>query len=211
MGYRQELLECLSETQALYKQIEEQGLSAKVRHIHALRKDAFLAKYDDYFNLERYQLALNFVLSDVYSSLDNEKRDLKISTAFSSMSKVLPDSILETIAKAVSYNCNMLKLDAMLAAKESLTGVSAYEELLKDTDAKQASNDLVDDFVALANNIHVFTAKPFMQLTLKASRIPARAANLEELQDFLERCFTAFKKMRQPKAFLQDYKQRETL
>lgn len=210
MSLKQELLASLAEIATLYEDIQKQGLQANITILHQQRERTFRARYNDYWQRSRYQPALSFILSDVYSALNHEPRDTKVAKAFNSMSRVLPDAMLETITRAVSYNRRMLAFDRHLAeAIEFESCDDYYDYLEKDPQLYEQHKVLVDEFIQLARNIHHFVKKPFMQMTLKASRIPAKAANLLELQDFLERCFNAFKSMRDPSAFLNDYAERE--
>lgn len=210
MTLKQELLTSLAEIEALYQNIDRQGLQSSITILHQQRERTFRVRYEDYWLQSRYQPALSFILSDVYSALNHEPRDTKVAKAFNSMSRVLPDAMLETITRAVSYNRRMLAFDQHLAETIELESCDDYYAYLaSDQQLYDQHKVLVDEFIQLARNIHHFVKKPFMQMTLKASRIPAKAANLLELQDFLERCFNAFKSMRDPSAFLNDYAHRE--
>lgn len=209
MSLKQQLFENLEETQSLYKAIADNDERSSIMHLHNIRQQAFRKNYQDYFQQARYQPALEFILTDVYSSLLHEKRDAKITKAFNNMSRVLPETILETIAKAVCFNCDMLRLDSQLIRQAHWSTELSYKELLTNSELNNVYIDLVHDFISLAEMIDYFVKKPLMQMTLKASRIPARAANLGELQEFLESCFKVFKTMRSPHAFLKDYKDRE--
>lgn len=210
MSLKQQLFDSLEETQALYKFFADNDMQVAISRLHDSRGEMFKQNYQDYFDLARYQPALHFILSDVYSSLLHERRDAKITKAFSSMSRVLPESILETITKAVCFNFNMLNFDKQLVVNMDLnTDDCCYKSLINNDELKRLHVELTDDFIELTETIHYFVKKPFMRMTLKASRMPARAANLTELQEFLENCFSVFKTMRNPQTFLQDYRRRE--
>lgn len=206
-----DLLHDLESLVACYTQIETDHLQNQINALHRWRKACFLENYHDYFQQARYQAALHFILSDVYPDLTHQPRDLKIAKAFTSMQRILPDKILQTIARAVHYKQAILLFDVALVSEgdEQIDTTTIQQKIQAMPAAQQEHQRLVNLFCELTQTIHVLVKNPFIRATLKASRLPAKAANLMELQDFLERCFAVFKTLRDPSDFLKDYQQRE--
>ena len=62
----------------------------------------------------------------------------------------------------------------------------------------------------MGRDLDSLVTKPLVYRTLKLMRTPARLAGLEDLQDFLERGFEAFRAMGGAQAFLEVVESRET-
>ena len=127
------------------------------------------------------------------------------------MARILPASAVETAALAIELEAVSEELDQRLA--EALpegpiteeTYARAYRSCAR-AEERQRQIDLID---AVGRRLDALVAKPFVGSTLKLMRQPARMAGLADLQDFLERGFEAFRRMKGADDFLALLKRRE--
>lgn len=154
--------------------------------------------------------AATFFLDDLYGPQDLTKRDADLERVVSAMERMLPVPALHIIAKAIALDALSESLDAAMAAR--LGNEFAEEDYIGayrvvGTQAERARQiDLVE---LVGNSLCDLIAIPMIATTMKMMRGPARLAKLGELQNFLERGFSAFKSMKDPRAFVEKVVQRE--
>ena len=211
-------------TAALERQLE------RVARLHAERRaDPNLARalarlsdwqasrlgvtYADLAAQPRYADAIAFFKTDLYGAVDFTRRDADLARAAPVMARMLPDRVLETVAKAMELNALSQDLDRTLLAHLPRAGgtftVTEYCRAYRAMDnrpARELQIQLIGEFGAA---IDVYVKKPLLRTALMMMRHPARAAGLAVLQEFLERGFTAFRKMRGAAEFLATIDRRE--
>lgn len=164
----------------------------------------------DWLAASQSSAAAIFFLNDLYGPDDLTQRDANLERVIPTMERLLPVSALEAIVDAVALDALSEKLDAAMARKlgESFTEeeyIAAYAECTSRTDRKRQ----LDYVESVGNTLCELVRIPLMGSTLAVMRGPAKLANLEELQSFLERGFKAFKKMKRPQDFVATIIQRE--
>ena len=171
------------------------------------------ATYADLAAQPRYADAIAFFKTDLYGSADFTRRDADLARAAPVMTRMLPDHVIETVAKAMELNALSQDLDRTLLthlprAAGTFT-VAEYCRAYRTMDnrsARELQIQLIGEFGAA---IDVYVRKPVLRTALMMMRHPARAAGLAVLQEFLERGFTAFRKMRGATEFLATIDRRE--
>ena len=171
------------------------------------------ATHADLVAQPRYADAIAFFKTDLYGSADFTRRDADLARAAPVMARMLPDRVIETVAKAMKLNALSQDLDRTLLAHlprgHGTFTVAEYCRAYRAMDNRRERElqiRLIGEFGAA---IDAYVAKPLLRTALLMMRHPARAAGLAVLQEFLERGFSAFRKMRGAAKFLATIDRRE--
>jgi hypothetical protein len=156
--------------------------------------------------------AAQFFLTDLYGEHDVSKRDADVERVIPSMERLLPVPALQTLTEAIMLDALSESLDTAMALRlgerfDESEYIVAYREVTRRVDREHQ----LAYVNSLGNALCDLLAIPFIATTLKIMRGPAKLANLIELHDFLERGFTAFKKMENPRFFVSNVMKRETI
>ncbi len=170
--------------------------------------------YPDLDAVPRYAPAMGFFETDLYGGGDFAKRDADLVRVVPAMKRLLPASVIETVAAAVELNALSQELDRALIdelwSQGERFGVAdycaAYRRMGQYRRRQHQIRLMGDVGVALDR----FVQKPMIRGALVLMRKPARVAGLTALQDFLERGFNAFAQMRGAVEFLAVIESRET-
>jgi len=151
-----------------------------------------------------------FFFDELYGAHDLSQRDADMERIVPTLQRLLPLNALHTITEAIALDALSERLDTAMAQQvgrkvNEARYIAAYREALTPADrARQL--ELVD---ALGVSLCELVRVPLLNTTLKMMRGPARLAGLGDLQQFLERGFAAFKRMRQPQDFVATIVRRE--
>ncbi len=148
----------------------------------------------------RFSAAAKFFLGDLYGPRDLGAHIDEVRRVVPVMVRTLPESGLATVARAVELNALSEDLDgAMVEAIGEAAGrldnevyAAAYAEVGRQDDRRRQLDLIAECGAALDRLTHV----RFIGAALKLMHKPAHLAGLGELQDFLERGYEAFGKMR---------------
>jgi hypothetical protein len=170
------------------------------------------ATYADLAADERYRDAVAFFRNDLYGA-DFAERDAELGRAVPMMARMLPESVLVAVANAIELNALSQELDRLLIAQlprhdESFT-VAEYCGAYRAMGERAARERQIRLTGEVGSALDAFVQKPFVQTALMMMRHPARAAGFAVLQEFLERGYSAFRKMRGAASFLAMIGQRE--
>jgi len=154
--------------------------------------------------------AAQFFLTDLYGSGDLTKRDANLARVIPLMERTLPVAALRTITNAVALDALSEKLDLAMVAHlgQNFTEadyIACYRNWTGRADRERQLGYVELVGAALCELVH----KPMIGSTLALMRGPARLANLSDLQNFLERGFKAFRKMKNPEVFAMTIVRRE--
>lgn len=154
--------------------------------------------------------AAEFFLSDVYGDQDFAQRDADIARVMPMMQRLLPESLLDTIAAGIELGTLTHALDLDVA--EALQGLASRRKRLDAELYARAYRDVGDQArrkrqIALIGKVGRGLARAVstggVALLLRISRGPARAAGLSALQGFLERGFDAFGQLQDANGFIE--------
>jgi hypothetical protein len=144
-----------------------------------------------------------FFLEELYGAHDLSQRDTDLERIAPTMQRVLPADALQTITEAMRLDALAERLDTAMAR---LLGPQFTEsDYLRAYRSALAPDDRVRQLEliqALGDSLSQLVRVPMLNTTLKLMRGPARLAGLGSLQQFLERGFSSFKRMKQPRAFV---------
>ncbi|MFN8768263.1 MAG: FFLEELY motif protein [Lysobacteraceae bacterium] len=149
-----------------------------------------------------------FFLSDLYGDQDFSGRDRDVEKIMPVMVHLLPDSLLVAARDAIGLHALSHALDLrMVAAMEARRwrrlDQDRYGMVYRDCGLPRVRARQIALIVAVGRNLDAAVRRHGVHRILKASRLPARAAGLSELQGFLERGFDAFERLGGADRFLE--------
>lgn len=172
--------------------------------------------FQDFLANPRMRPAAEFFLTDLYGERDFSARDRDVARIMPLMSRLLPDSLLvaatDAIELAVLSHAFDLRMAAALAQRRSPTApitVEHYAQAYRATGCPRLRRHQIELILGVGWTLDAAVRKHGVYKLLRASRLPARAAGLSELQGFLERGFAAFEALGGAGDFLEAIGRRE--
>ena len=138
-----------------------------------------------------------FFLTDLYADKDFSARDRDAAKILPMMARILPQSLLQaavdTIELAViSQAFDLAMAQAISLNKKADIDLQHYIEAYREVGCPRLRRHQIALIIRVGKNLDAAVQKHGVYKLLKASRMPARLAGLQELQGFLERGFEAF-------------------
>lgn len=153
--------------------------------------------------------AARFFLSDIYGDRDFSRRDKDIVRVMPMMQRLLPASLLPTIADAIEVGALSHALDLrmaealqVLAPRRKTLDEALYAQAWRAVGLKRLRGRQVALIARVGAGFGRALRLPGVSALLAFSRGPARLAGLSELQGFLERGYAAFDALRDADAFV---------
>ena len=189
--------------------------------IKRFQAQRFQATYFDLLQSPRYQTAARFFLAELYGDKDYAERDQQFARIANTITKLFPQSVVNTAAAMADVHALTEQLDdAMARAYLALPSVdnskviqidsARYIACWRQVADPAARHRQLDVVVALGRSLDSLTGKPGLRTLLRMMRGPASTAGLGSLQKFLESGFDAFQTMRGADEFLKLITLRET-
>ena len=153
-----------------------------------------------------------FFFEELYGAHDLSQRDADLERIIPTMQRLLPVNALQAITEAIVLDALSERLDTQMARQlgarfEQADYIAAY----RDATAPAERARQLDLVQALGLSLCELVRIPFLSTTLTVMRGPARLAGLGDLQQFLERGFHAFRRMKQSQRFVATIVGRERL
>ena len=144
--------------------------------------------------------AARFFLSDLYADRDFSSRDRDIDRIMPVMVHLLPESLLRAARDAIELHVLSHVLDlrvarAMDAKRIRRLDAERYGEAYRAAGLPLLRQRQIKLVRSVGISLDAAVKRHGVHRILRASRLPARAAGLSELQGFLERGFDAFAKL----------------
>lgn len=138
-----------------------------------------------------------FFLSDLYGDRDYSARDRDIDRIMPVMVHLLPESLLVAARDAIelhalSHAFDLRMADAMRRRRFQRLDAERYGQAYRDAGFPRLRRRQIRLVVAVGRSLDAAVRRHGVYRILRASRLPAKAAGLSELQAFLERGFGAF-------------------
>lgn len=178
--------------------------------------------YMDFYVQKRFRSALDFFLSDIYGPTDFSQRDSDIERVYPIMVKVLSAPAIQSLAKAMELHTMSMKLDAELAAVlveelgvDHSLGLEAftpdqYAAAYRHCDNYAARKQQIELVQEVGSMLDEVVKMKMIYATVRVARRPAKLAGFGELQSFIERGLSSFRKMKTATPFLDAMRERET-
>jgi len=209
------LIARLEEAAAIRAGVRADGTAAQSRNFLRRWQSERLARtHADLLADARHHDAARFFLDEIYGLKDTAQRDADVARVAPTLTRLLPEGGLETVADAVELDALSEDLDAAMVkalgrkvrALDAVVYGNAYRKVgRKDDRLRQIG--LVDH---LGHALDRLTRRAFAGTALRMMRKPAELAGLAELQAFLQSGYDAFRKMGRADAFLARIIRRES-
>lgn len=173
------------------------------------------ASFEDVLADPVMRQAGRFFLSDLYGDQDFSGRDRDVEKIMPVMVHLLPDSLLVAARDAIGLHALSHALDLRMVAGMVARGwrrldAVRYGEIYRSCGLPRLRARQIDLVVAVGRNLDAAVRRHGVHRILRASRLPARAAGLSELQGFLERGFDAFDRLGGAEPFLERIRRGES-
>ncbi len=185
---------------------------ASLRELRIWQSARLARTYEDFRIVSHYSPAVEFFLSDLYGPQEFTGRNRDLSRAWRYLKRALPAAAMHVLGQAVELDVLTLELDhAMVRALAAapLTDLT-YAAAYRDVDDLASRTRQIDLIVGIGEDLSRIVSRVWLGPLLQAAHVPAHAAGFGELQDFLERGYAAFRKMRGAQSLLQAIRERET-
>lgn len=158
--------------------------------------------------------AARYFLDDLYGAKDFSRRDTELMRLVPTMSRLLPERALATIADAVELDALSERFDESMArllrrVSEGDIGEADYARAFRQASSQAQREHQLDLVMRIGRSLEGLVRHPLIGRLLAAMQGPARLAGLQEMHDFLARGFGAFKGMPSTSVFLSRIDRRE--
>jgi hypothetical protein len=178
----------------------------EVRRWQARRLEA---SFDRFLKDPRRRPAAQFFLSDVYNDRDFSRRDADIARVLPTMQRLLPATMLATLADAIelgvlthAFDLRMAQVLETSASRRRRLDAGLYAQAYRHAGLPRLRYHQIDLLARVGLGLARALRMPGVAMLLRLSRGPARAAGLAELQGFLERGFAAFSELGDARSFI---------
>lgn len=214
--YQQRLGEQLDKVIARHRRRKQHPeLEGKILKLASWQSRRLLDTYADLYATERYRQAVTFFTEDMYGEKDFSKRDMDAKKVYPIMSRVLPGSMIGTLATVMELNALTMELDDGMV--EALTELGAMDDINEESYAEAFRRNATLDqrryqmslVLQVGKELARYVKYPYISGALKVASKPAHMLGLGELQDVLERGFASYKGMNGADEFLFQIEDRE--
>lgn len=155
--------------------------------------------------------ALSFFLSDLYGPQDLTRLDRDVARAWHLLKRALPPRLLEVLSIAIELDVLSAELDLEMVRELPAGPLTAqgYAQAYRAVGRAEARRRQIGFIVAIGNALARAVRNPLAGVALRAAHGPAHLAGFGVLQDFLERGYAAFHKLRDAGKLLAVIEQRE--
>lgn len=157
------------------------------------------ASFEDFLANPRMRPAAEFFLADLYGDRDFSARDRDAARILPMMARLLPDTLLRAATDAIELAVLSHVLDLRVAGQLAQRSkpmapltVSDYARAYRHGGYRHLRRHQIELVLRVGHALDAAVKKHGVHKLLRAARIPAQLAGLQELQAFLERGFTAF-------------------
>ena len=180
--------------------------AAAVTTVKQFQRERLARDHADLLQSDRYRLAAQFFLDELYGIKDFSSRDQELARMIPTMGRLLPAAALGAIADAVELDAISEQLDAATAAAYDASAPAGgplpvldperYFDLYRRVGRREMRARQIDLVEDIGRQLDRLVSTPFLYRILKGMETPARIAGLGQMQAFLVSGFEAFKAMR---------------
>ena len=186
-------------------------LAARVIQIKRYQQARFSRTYADLLSHPRHAGAARFFLDDLYGPSDFSQRDAQFARIVPALVSMFPSEVVATVESLTALHALSERLDSEMAGHLDKLSVTAngYVGAWRRTGQPASRQRQIDLMLDVGRALDIYTHRPLLRHSLRAMRLPARAAGLSSLQVFLEAGFDSFRAMHGADEFLSRIAQRE--
>jgi len=179
------------------------------------QRERLASSYSDLRSQPGCRPACDFFLSELYGGLDFTERDQDMEKVMPVMIRFLSDKILMSLADAFELQAISLEFDLEMAEILRVQGLRKLNDASYGAVYRRCNNrPLRERQIRLIRQLGLDLARlvhrRFMMQLVRLLRGPAHATGFGKLQVFLEDGLGAFKKLDDPKLFIDTIYQRES-
>lgn len=186
-------------------------LQSCVNALKAYQQRRFTHTYADLLSTPRYGPAARFFLNELYGPTDFSQRDTQFARVVPAMVRLFPRELVATVATLASLHALSEALDTRMA--EQMTSPTldgrTYISIWQANGERGERERQITLTVDVGEALDRLTRKSLLRHSLRMMRVPAAAAGMGALQQFLESGFDTFHAMRGAQEFLQTVRTRE--
>lgn len=171
----------------------------QLRALRSWQAARLAGSFTDFLADPRMRPAAEFFLSDLYGERDFSGRDRDVARIMPLMARLLPDSLAAAAADAIglavlshAFDLRMAESLARRPRPDDPISLADYGEAYRATGCPRLRRRQIEMILGVGWTLDAAVKKHGVYKLLRASRLPARAAGLSDLQGFLERGFHAF-------------------
>ncbi|MHB1872380.1 MAG: FFLEELY motif protein [Steroidobacteraceae bacterium] len=190
---------------------QDAAVTERLRRLRAWQAARLARTYEDLARDPDQAPAVHFFLTDLYGPQDFSRRDRDLARALPVLRRALPRSALSVLIEAIELYLLSAELDQALAGAlgtDTLTAES-YARAYRAVGRAGERRRQIELTVQIGERLARAVTRPLIGLALRTTHVPAHVGGFGALQDFLERGFNAFRRLRDPQAFLQTIRTRE--
>lgn len=186
--------------------------SSQLRELRTWQAARLASTYGDLLHDPECVDAVKFFLTDLYGPQEHTRRDQDLARAWSVLSRTLPRSALGLLERAIELQTLTAQLDEAMAQQLAAGPVTqeSYAAAYRAVGQPEARRRQLELVLTIATDLERVVRHAWVGLALRAARVPAHAAGFGALQDFLERGFAAFHRMKDTGRLLSAIRERET-
>jgi hypothetical protein len=187
-------------------------LANRLRQLRCWQAARLARTYEDLRKQPRYAAAVAFLSDDLYGPEDPTRRDIQVERAWRYFKRVLPRSTLNVMEHAMQLDLLTTELDQKMAQMlgTAVLTASTYAAAYRKVGRIRERRRQIALTIAVGEALDRVVGRYWVSAALRAAHVPAHAAGLGILQDFLERGFSAFRRMHGAKELLGAIRRRET-
>jgi hypothetical protein len=186
--------------------------AARLRALQSWQNARLANTYRDFHEDPRYSTAVEFFLSDLYGPQEFKHRDRDLERAWRHLERALPAAAMKVLGQAIEIDVLTLELDHAMVRALGAAPLSeaAYAAAYRAVNRQSSRTRQIDLIVSVGEALDRIVRRAWLGPLLKTANVPARAAGFGALQDFLERGYAAFRRMRGAEPLLSAIRERET-
>lgn len=185
-----------------------------IEELRTWQSERLKTTHQDLYGDPRYRDGLNFLLADLYTPTQFTRRDDDVDRVFPVMVKLLPDSVLYTVAELVELNLLSQRLDRQLTEAWTALGrpldEASYCEAFCACGHRDDRLRQIQLVANIGNDLDRYVHSRTISFALSLTEGAAEMAGLGELHGFLRRGFAAFRAMESVDSLLDRIVERET-
>ena len=183
----------------------------RLRELRAWQAARLASTYHDLLGDPECVDAVTFFLTDLYGPQEHPRRDQDLGRAWSVLSRTVPRAALGLLERAIELQTLTAQLDEAMVRQLAAGPVTweSYAAAYRAVGRPEARRRQIELILTIAADLDRVVRHAWVALALRAARVPARAAGFGALQDFLERGFAAFRRMKDAGRMLSAIRERE--
>lgn len=184
----------------------------RLRELRIWQAARLARTYDDLRRDPYCADAIAFFVGDLCGLADHTRRDQDLARAAETLKRTLPQGALEVLGSALELQVLTAQLDQAMVAQLGPGPLSwpTYAAAYRAVDRAAARKRQIEIVLEIGQDLEHLVRREWIALALRAARIPVRLAGFGALHDFLDRGFSAFRKLRDPRRLLSAIEDRES-